>query len=71
MNNPAGLHLRIANECPNYGVHLSHSSAQVILKQGETDMGDKGKKDKGKREQQKKSQVTPKEKRKLKKEKKK
>ena len=48
-----------------------HSSAQVIFKQGETDMGDKGKKDKGKREQQKKSQVTPKEKRKLKKEKKK
>ena len=48
-----------------------HSSAQVIFKQGETDMGDKGKKDKGKREQQKKAQLNPKEKRKLKKEKKK
>ncbi len=45
--------------------------AQVIFKQGETDMGDKGKKDKGKREQQKKAQLTQKEKRKLKKEKKK
>jgi len=33
-------------------------------------MGDKGKKDKGKREHQKKVQLTPKEKRKLKKEKK-
>jgi len=33
-------------------------------------MGDKGKKDKGKRETQKKSVLTPKEKRKLKKEKK-
>jgi len=41
---------------------------QVIFKQGETDMGDKGKKDKGKRETQKKAQLTPKEKRKLKKE---
>ena len=39
-------------------------------KEGETDMGDKGKKDKGKREIQKKAQVNPKEKRKLKKEKK-
>jgi len=48
-----------------------HSSAQFIFKKGETDMGDKGKKDKGKREQQKKAQINPKEKRKLKKEKKK
>ena len=32
-------------------------------------MGDKGKRDKGKREQQKKAQLTPKERRKLKKEK--
>jgi hypothetical protein len=48
-----------------------HGSAQVIFKQGETDMGDKGKKDKGKREQQKKAVLNPKEKRKLKKEKKK
>ena len=45
--------------------------AQFILKQGETDMGDKGKKDKGKKEQQKKAQLNPKEKRKLKREKKK
>jgi hypothetical protein len=34
-------------------------------------MGDKGKKDKGKREQQKKAQLSPQEKRKLKREKKK
>jgi hypothetical protein len=47
-----------------------YSLAQVIFHQGETDMGDKGKKDKGKREQQKKAQLNPKEKRKLKKEKK-
>ncbi len=33
-------------------------------------MGDKGKRDKGKREQQKKAHLTPKEKRKLKREKK-
>ena len=37
---------------------------------GETDMGDGGKKNKGKKEQQKKAQLNPKEKRKLKKEKK-
>jgi hypothetical protein len=37
---------------------------------GETDMGDKGSKDKGKKEQQKKAQLSPKEKRKLKREKK-
>ena len=48
-----------------------HSPAQIIFKQGEKDMGDKGKKDKGKREQQKQAQLNPKEKRKLKKEKKK
>ena len=47
-----------------------HSPAYVIFKQGETDMGDKGKKDKGKREQQKKARLSPKEKRKLKREKK-
>ncbi len=47
------------------------SPAQFIFKHGETDMGDKGKKDKGKREQQKKAQLTAKEKRKLKREKKK
>ena len=48
-----------------------HSPAQFTFKQGETDMGEKGKKDKGKREQRKKAQLNPKEKRKLKKEKKK
>ncbi len=53
----------------NTGVRR-YSPAQFTFKQGETDMGDKGKKDKGKREQQKKAQLTPKEKRKLKKEKK-
>jgi len=36
--------------------------------QGETFMGDKGKRDKGKRETQKKAKLTQKEKRKLKKE---
>ncbi len=39
-------------------------------KQGETDMGDKGKRDKGKKEQQKKAQLSAKDKRKKKKEKK-
>ncbi|MFC1896898.1 hypothetical protein ACFL0Q_09650 [Thermodesulfobacteriota bacterium] len=38
---------------------------------GGIEMGDKGKKDKGRREQQKKAQLNPKEKRKLKREKKK
>ena len=37
---------------------------------GEIDMGDKGSKDKGKKEQQKKAQLSPKDKRKLKREKK-
>ena len=49
-----------------YSVALSD-----IFKRGETDMGDKGKKDKGKREQQKKAQRSPKEKRRLRKEKRK
>jgi hypothetical protein len=49
---------------------LGHSPAQVIFKQGETNMADKGKKDKSKREKQKKAQLNLKEKRKLKKEKK-
>ena len=47
-----------------------HIPAQVIFKQGEMDMGDKGKRDKGKKEHQKKAQLSPKEKRKQKKEKK-
>jgi hypothetical protein len=40
------------------------------LENGETDMGDKGKRDKGKKEKQKKALLTPKEKRRLKREKK-
>ena len=46
-------------------------SEESRFKQGETDMGDKGKKDKGKREEQKKAQLDLKAKRKKKKEKKK
>ncbi len=45
-------------------------SRSFVFNHGETDMGDKGSKDKGKREQQKKAQLSLKEKRKLKKEKK-
>ena len=51
-------------------IHSVLQSAQVIFKQGETYMGDKGKKDIGRREQQKKAKLNPKEKRRLKKEKK-
>ena len=46
-----------------------HSPAQVVIKEGETSMGDKGSKDKGKKEKQKKAQHNLKEKRKLKREK--
>jgi hypothetical protein len=42
---------------------------QAIFKQGETDMGNKGKKDKGKREQRKKARLTPQEKRQAKRDK--
>jgi len=42
----------------------------VTCSQGDTGMGDKGKRDKGKREQQKKAKLSPKEKRKQKREKK-
>ena len=31
MNNPAGLHLRIAKECPNYGVHFTASRLACAL----------------------------------------
>ena len=53
------------------GGHLSRwrRTCKIIFKQGEIDMGDKGKKDKGKREQQKKAKLNLKEKRKSKKEK--
>ena len=43
---------------------------EALCRQGEPDMGDKGKRDKGKREQQKKPKLTPQEKRKEKQEKK-
>jgi len=49
---------------------LTELREAFVFNQGETDMGDKGSKDKGKREQQKKAQRSPKEKRKLKREKK-
>ena len=57
-----------------FGYHraqLEEPSGESRFKQGETDMGDKGKKDKGKKEQQKKALRNLKEKRKQKKEKKK
>ena len=60
-------------QCPELGfakTGLRDILVQIVFKQGETDMGDKGKKDKGKREQRKTAKRTPEEKRKLKKEKK-
>ncbi len=48
----------------------SEASHLQARRNGGIDMGDKGKKDKGKREQQKKAKLNPKEKRKLKREKK-
>ena len=58
--------------CPCCKNSLDHYTmrGKFVFNHGETDMGDKGSKDKGKREQQKKAQRSPKEKRKLKKEKK-
>ncbi|MCH9652328.1 MAG: hypothetical protein K0U86_04080 [Planctomycetes bacterium] len=56
--------------CQKRQADLTILRAIFVFKQGETDMGDKGSKDKGKREQQKKALLTPKEKRKLKQEKK-
>ena len=58
-------------QIPYHRAQLEESSGESRFKQGETDMGDKGKKDKGKREQQKKALRNLKEKRKQKKEKKK
>jgi hypothetical protein len=52
------------------GVPEQKPTGKCRFKQGETDMGDKGKRDKGKKEQQKKAQLGTKEKRKRKKEKK-
>lgn len=52
------------------GAALLIRTTVVNLKQGESDMADKGSRDKVSRENKKKAQHTPKEKRKLKKEKK-
>jgi len=51
---------------------VEDASPGLVLRrgQGESDMGDKGKRDKGKREQQKKAKLSPKDKRRLKREKK-
>ena len=51
----------------DYGNRFSNTGNFM---QGVTDMGDKGKRDKGRREKHKKAQLSPKEKRRLKKEKK-
>ncbi len=56
--------------CRERQAGLTELQETFVFEYGETDMGDKGSKDKGKREQQKKAQRTPKEKRRLKKEKK-
>ena len=63
----------MVKHCPRSILFTNQNNSLYLItfKQGETDMADKGKKDKGKREQQKKAQLNPKEKRKLKKEKKK
>jgi hypothetical protein len=52
------------------GEFSPNSPKKITVKQGGADMGDKGSKDKGKKEKQKVAQHTPKEKRKLKREKK-
>ncbi|MBC8425368.1 hypothetical protein H8E07_14710 [bacterium] len=52
------------------GQDQPHSPVQTMIRQGGSDMGDKGSKDKGKKEKQKVAQHTAKEKRKMKKEKK-
>ena len=56
--------------CRKRQAGLTELRGIFVFHHGETDMGDKGSKDKGKREQQKKAQLGPKEKRRLKKEKK-
>ena len=49
---------------------MKRLQCSIRFNRGETDMGDKGSKDRGKKEKQKKAQLSPKEKRRLKKEKK-
>ena len=66
-----GIRLDTANKLCQSVSDIEGCPTQIIFKRGGRDMGDKGKKDKGKREQQKKAQLNPKEKRKVKKEKKK
>ncbi len=58
------------HKTPKRQAGLTELRGTVVFNHGETDMGDKGSKDKGKREQRKKAQLSLKEKRKLKKEKK-
>jgi|GEM_PF-340612 hypothetical protein len=56
--------------CRERQAGLTELRGTFVFNHGETQMGDTGSKDKGKREQQKKAQLSPKEKRKLKKDKK-
>ena len=56
--------------CRKCQADLTELRETFVFNRGETDMGDKGSKDKGKREQQKKAQLSPKEKRQAKREKK-
>jgi hypothetical protein len=56
--------------CRKRQAGLTELRGTFVFNHGETDMGDKGSKDKGKREQQKKAQLSPKEKRRLKQDKK-
>ncbi len=53
-----------------FRIGWSVRSGAFVFNRGETDMGDKGSKDKGKKKKQKKAQLSLKDKRKLKKEKK-
>jgi len=56
--------------CRKRQAGLTEMRATFVFNHGETEMGYKGSKDKGKREQQKKAQLSAKEKRKLKNDKK-
>ena len=62
------------NYYENINITRFYTKSIIIVitcsEKGETDMADGGKKDKGKKEKQKKAQLNPKEKRRLKKEKK-
>ena len=56
--------------CGKRQAGLTELTGTFVFNQGEKHMGDRGSKDKGKKEQQKKAQLSPKEKRKLRREKK-